>query len=524
MGYDLSILMPSRNEIFTAKTIENVLANSSERCEIICVLDGQWPPEPIPQHPRVTVVYLPKSIGQRAATNVAARLSKAKYVMKLDSHCSLGQGFDEIMMADMQDDWVMVPTMYNLHAFDWVCPDGHRRYQGPSGVCKDCGKPTKMDILWKAKPSPETTSMRFDRDLKFQYWGEYKKQQKGDLVETMSLLGACWMVTREKYWEWKICDENHGSWGQQGTEVACKGWMSGGAVMVTKKTWFAHMFRTQGGDFGFPYPISGGDVDRARKYSKDLWFGNKWDKAVHDLDWLIKKFNPPDWISGSKGIVYYTDGELAPALELRVQEQIKKAELPIVSVSLKPIQFGKSIHMNEERGVLTMTKQILAGLEASDSDIIFYCEHDCLYSESHFSFVPPKKELIYYNTNVWKINTEEGYALRVDDCRQLSGLCAYRDVLIKHYKARLKRIEAEGYSNKIGFEPGTHSRKERIDDLKSATWESSQPNLDIRTKHCLTKSRWKKEEFRNQKYTEGWQTATELPYWGHISDVIESIK
>ena len=65
--------------------------------------------------------------------------------------------------------------------------------------------------------------------------------------------------------------------------------------MCIRSTWFSHMFRTQGGDFGFPYKISGRQVQKARDYSKKLWIGNKWDKAKYDLEWLIKKFNPPTW-------------------------------------------------------------------------------------------------------------------------------------------------------------------------------------------------------------------------------------
>ena len=133
-----------------------------------------------------------------------------KYVMKVDAHCAFAQGFDRIMLEDMQDDITMAPLMRNLHAFDWVCPDGHRRYQGPSGPCQEeiierdpdgieskrtCGKPTTMDVVWIAKPSPQSTAYRFDKTLHFQYWNEYKKLQQGDLVETMSLQGSCFMMT-----------------------------------------------------------------------------------------------------------------------------------------------------------------------------------------------------------------------------------------------------------------------------------------------------------------------------------------
>lgn len=279
--------------MFLQKTIDDILCNAEADTEVIAVLDGQWPVEPIPDHPRLTLIHHSTSIGQRAATNEAARLSEAKYVMKVDAHCAFDKGFDVKMLAVMQDDWTQIPVMRNLHAFDWVCAHGHRRYQGPSGPCAKCGEPTVMDVVWIAKKNPQSTAYRFDKMLHFQYWNEYKKQQQGDLVESMSIQGSCFMVTRKKYFELDLCDERHGSWGQQGTEVACKTWLSGGRVVVNKCTWYAHMFRTQGGDFGFPYPNPG--IEQAREYSRDLWINNKWDKAKYPLSWLIDKFNPPEW-------------------------------------------------------------------------------------------------------------------------------------------------------------------------------------------------------------------------------------
>lgn len=290
---ELSILIPARNEMFLSKTIADILMHSEANTEIIAVLDGQWSIDPIPDHPRLTLIYHPESIGQRAATNEAARLADSKYVMKVDAHCAFDQGFDRKLLEDMQDDWTQVPIMKNLHAFDWVCPNGHRRYQSPSGPCIECGEPTTMDIVWISKKNPSSTAYRFDRDLHFQYWADYKKKQIGDLVETMSIQGSCFMITKQRYFDLNICDEGHGSWGQQGTEVACKTWLSGGRCIVNKKTWYSHLFRTQGGDFGFPYPNPG--IEKAREYSKDLWLNDKWDKAIHPLSWLIEKFEPPEW-------------------------------------------------------------------------------------------------------------------------------------------------------------------------------------------------------------------------------------
>jgi len=491
--------------------------------------------------------------------------------MKLDAHCAVGQGFDRIMMEDMQDNWTMVPRMYNLHAFDWLCQEcGHRKYQGRTpDACPKCGGHMERDILWKEKHNPDTTAMRFGSDLHFQYWREYKKRQKGNLVDTMSLLGACWMLTREKYWELNICDERHGSWGQQGTEVACKTWLSGGRLVCNKRTWFAHMFRTQGGDFGFPYPQSQAAVRRARKYSHELWIPNginempAWDKAIHPMSWLIEKFAPvPGWeavpstsakparanttepapgcktpadtdcsIANNqnlrKGIVYYTDNELDPAIAEACRTQLLTAGLPIVSVSLKPIDFGTNIVLDKKRGPLTMFEQILTGLENIDVDIVYFCEHDVLYHPSHFEFMPECDDLFYYNQNSWRVNAKTGEAL-FHYSSSTSGLCACRPLLLRHYRKRVKMVRENGFTRRMGYEPGTHNRAERVDDYKSKVWMSTWPNIDIRHDKNLTASRWSKSQFRNQRYTRGWTEADEVPGWGVTRDrfheILEEVK
>ena len=382
-------------------------------------------------------------------------------------------------------------------------------------------------------------SFCFDSEPHFQYFGAFPKrlEGQGDIAPTMSLQGSCWMLTRKKYWELNICDESFGSWGSQGIEVAVKTWLSGGQVMCNKRTWYAHLFRTQGGDFGFPYHQSGNQVQKAKKHARDLFFKNKWEGQIYPLSWLVEKFWPVkgwtdedlaelkagegEWNAPpqlKKGAVYYTTNRLKLKIARRCQRQLQATKIHIVSVSLKPMpNFGENIHIQEKPGHLTMFKQILAGLEASTADIIFLTEHDVIYHPSHFEFTPPKKDVFYYNTNVWKVREADGHAVRVDDCRQTSGLCAYRDLLIKHYKKRIEMVEKDGFSRKMGFEPGTHNRKERVDDYKSDRWESTFPNIDIRHEGNLTSTRWSKDQFRNKKYAEGWLEAEEVPGWGHVT-------
>lgn len=571
MTYDLSILIPARNEMFLARTIQDLLENIEGNTEIIVGLDGLWADPPVQDDPRVTIIHVSTSIGQRAMTNQLCRLSKAKYIMKVDAHCAFDKGFDVKLINSMQDNWTMAPVMRNLHAFNWVCPNGHTRYQGPSGVCAECGQATVRDVVWIPKTNPQSSSYCFDSEPHFQYFNEFKKRPEGqgEITESMSLQGSCFMLTREKYWELNICDENFGSWGSQGIEVAVKTWLSGGKVMINHNTWYAHMFRTQGGDFGFPYELSGKDVGHAKKTARELFWNGTWDKQIHPLSWLVERFWPvPGWTqeqldklkgtvvapstqiypphspvnaslgtasrgnlttqnipsSPTVGIVYYTDNELEPELMKVCQKQLKKAVegKKIVSVSLKPIDFDNNIVLNEKRSYLAMFKQILAGLEALDTDIVYLAEHDVLYHPSHFRFSSLEKDIYYYNNNYWFLRLSDGFTLHYD-VSPLSSLCAYRNILINHYKERIALVEKEGFSYRIGFEPFTHGR------IKWPTWYnyklrvSESPNIDIKHGKNLTTARWTQDKFRRKPTNWCEANIDTIPNWDNVRRLLKFV-
>lgn len=516
--YDLSIVIPARNEMFLSRTVSDILKNKRGRTEVIVGLDGEWADPPLKSHPDLTILYYPESIGQRAMTNQCVRLSSAKYIMKIDAHCTVDVGFDVKMMAEMKDDYTMIPTMYNLHVFDWVCTScKHRIYQGPTPKdCPQCHGKMVRDMIWKPRLGRRSLFYRFDPTLHFQYWSAKKKEEKPDdiLVETMSAQGSCFMLTREKYWELDICDEKHGSWGQQGTEVACKTWLSGGRLVSNRKTWYSHLFRTQGGDFSFPYPQSGRQVARARAYSRELFLNNKWPKAKHTFGWIIKKFKAPEW--PSKAIITYTDNDLDESIAKACQKQMMKAGLPIYNVSLKPMNFGKNIVLNLQRGYLTFFKQVVAGLEACKEDIVFMCDHDLLYHPSHFDFMPPEKDIFYYNLNIWRLRSTDGYAIHYD-AKQSNMFCGYRELVLDNYRRRVKWVEKNGWSTILGFEPGTQKRVAEFNSDKSEIWWSEYPSIDIRHGKNLTRSRWKPEDFRNGiRSCPNWVESDEIKGWGKV--------
>lgn len=215
----------------------------------------------------------------------------------------------------------------------------------------------------------------------------------------------------------------------------------------------------------------------------------------------------------TKGAIYYTDNSLESTFPdmLRVcQEQLKKAfNGDIVSVSLKPMDFGKNIVLeNRVRSYPTMTMQILMALEASTADYVFFTEHDVLYHPSHFDFTPKRDDIYYYNTNNWRWRWGTDVLITYDELHSLSGMCCNRETAIKHYKYRLKVIEEQGLDNnrgreprwarRFGYEPGTKKiRRGGITDEDFECWKSKYPNIDIRHKGTFSHPKTFIEEFNH---------------------------
>lgn len=214
--------------------------------------------------------------------------------------------------------------------------------------------------------------------------------------------------------------------------------------------------------------------------------------------------------SPSKGIIYYSGGGLDQKIAEAVRAQLLTIGLPIVSVTLEPLDFGKNIVIDGQKGYLTMFKQILTALENSDSDIIFHCEHDNLMHPSHFDFTPPKKDVFYYDLNWWKVR-KDGLAVHWD-AEQVSGLCYYKQIGIDFYKKRIAEFDPDNFDRK--FEPMSYEGSE--------DWFAPYPSIDIRHEHNLTYNKWKLDHFRNKETAVNFVTSTmdKIPGWDNLQQLI----
>lgn len=75
-------------------------------------------------------------------------------------------------------------------------------------------------------------------------------------------------------------------------------WLSGGRVVVNKKTWYAHAHKGNAGKgYGFSneqYKRHGEEMERGRLWCIEHWLNTK--DYEHDWEWFINKFpDMPGW-------------------------------------------------------------------------------------------------------------------------------------------------------------------------------------------------------------------------------------
>ncbi len=260
------------------RTVQDVYEKATGDFEVIVGFDGP-PYQDFPKLPNLSLVKMAEPIGLKRLLNRLCLMSSGKYIYKTDSHCMFGEGFDEILQADMEDNWVVTPRFYVLDAENWRWQDD-RFY----------------DYFYLSCPFTDRNQFKFKAGG---HWQELTQEKLDVLIdETPQIHGSGWFLTKEYYFNClggfpTIDPMGHA---QEPPYLCFKTYLGpwGGSVKVNKKTWYAHMHKGAQRPNGYAY--SRGQT----RYSYDLaakyWMGNQWEQRIHDIDWFIKKFMPmPTW-------------------------------------------------------------------------------------------------------------------------------------------------------------------------------------------------------------------------------------
>jgi glycosyltransferase involved in cell wall biosynthesis len=268
----VSIVLPSRNEMFLNRTIDEIYDKASGEIQVIPVMDGEWA-DPMPEDRKsMVVVKLGKSQGMRRAINVGVSVAKGKYIMKLDAHCALDEGFDEKLKEKHEPDWVSIPRRYSLDPDEWT--------------------PRRRAIDYCYLSFPDNPGDWGGPGYHGRVWGDRNKNKELRNIpidDQMSFQGSCWFMEKEYFRFLKLLDVPHyGPFWQEAQEIGPKCFYSGGRLVRNKTTWYAHLHK--GKRFGRGYFLSSKSIDNCTEWTSQFIEG-----AV-DLGDRFKKRNLKDWV------------------------------------------------------------------------------------------------------------------------------------------------------------------------------------------------------------------------------------
>jgi len=273
----VSIMIPAKNEGFLQKTIDGIIEQATGQFEVIVGLDGYSPNPPIINHPKVKIIHSAKGLGMRKMINAMVDMAQGEFILKTDAHCIFDKGFDEKLSGDCDDNWVSTLNQCSLDGDTWA------------------RKENQIDYWYLSAPEGILENGRHEGLHAIRWWGRSDEKKDVIIDDQMSFQGSCWFTTKKHFHNMELMDTNgFGDFANEACEIGMKTWMSGGRVVINKKTWYAHL--SKGKKYGRGYFLSKQAVIDSSKFNREFCMKKIWPKAIYDMRWLVEKFAPvPTW-------------------------------------------------------------------------------------------------------------------------------------------------------------------------------------------------------------------------------------
>jgi hypothetical protein len=200
-------------------------------------------------------------------------------------------------------------------------------------------------------------------------------------------------------------------------------------------------------------------------------------------------------------IIYVSSNKEKPEFEERIRKNILEVtDIPIISVTQKPIDFGKNVCVGDDVGVsgFNMFRQVLIALKESTADYVISCEADCLYPPDYFKFVPNSLDVPYRNSNVYVMGQHRNYFYHKPEGAthaQIVGRQFYIDTLEKLFEG------CPMWSLEKNFPKERYGKEDVFDKIEY--WDTANPVVQIKTSQSM------------RHYTRSERIPIyELAYWG----------
>jgi glycosyltransferase involved in cell wall biosynthesis len=279
----VSVIVPSRNEEFFAATVRDILAKAHGDIEVLAVHEGYWDHQ-IPADPRVRQIHHGQAKGMRASINAAAAIATGQYLMKCDAHTMWDDGFDLKLKADYhEDNWILIPRRFALEPRSWAIDTSNSKYP--------------IDYHYLSEP--------FDKHgdsvpgLHGSFWTKRRDERRAIAIDDeLSTQGSAWFMGRVHFERiGPMNPARYGVFWYEAQELGLTTWLSGGAMKVTKNTWYAHLYK--GTRFQRGYSTRDMGHEAATTFCSWFWMTDQpFAGRTRTMQSLVEQFSPvPTWPS-----------------------------------------------------------------------------------------------------------------------------------------------------------------------------------------------------------------------------------
>jgi hypothetical protein len=223
---------------------------------------------------------------------------------------------------------------------------------------------------------------------------------------------------------------------------------------------------------------------------------------------------------GLLSIVYYTANVLREPFFTNALNQLKEAagDIPVISVSQKPMDFGKNICIGDiGKSYLNIYRQMLIGAKEVKTPFIAFAEDDTLYPAEHFKTFLPKETEFAYDMARWSIYSWTKPALYSIKFRRTNTcLIAPRDLFIEAIEERFVKWPDDSKVN-LGFwgEPSRYEKQLGVTVRKGVQFSSQVPVISFSHPDAIGYG------IQGKNKAVGEIKAYEIPYWGRAEQVLE---
>lgn len=290
----VSVIIPSNNEPYLARTIQSVLEQAAGDVEIFACLDelgeqfhgNHREADDYARRfdqPRVIVLPFWDRTHMRPMENLAIAQATGEFLLKLDAHCILGPAWDTALKAHCAPGDLVIPTRHSIDERDWRprLREYNYAYLTWPFALSMYGYGLHAKTFSIANPN-------INRDVN-------EARRQFDVDDVLSFQGSAWFQRKADFDRLGPLDHEHYYFYQEAQEVGLRVWMSGGRCRVDKTTWYAHLHKGHdnvgaNGREGRGFFLNVKLKREAEKFAADFWVNDRWPGATRTFIELIDRF------------------------------------------------------------------------------------------------------------------------------------------------------------------------------------------------------------------------------------------